>query len=85
MGRFVWVEDEVDVEKLKGLKGRAPSWSGDLAKTMVVGESVFFRDKCKAKKLRESIKHYFGKGASSMKIERCYSRENDGWRVWRTQ
>jgi len=84
VGRFVWIEDEVEAPK-HCKKGRAPSWSADLAKMMGVGESVFFRDISKAKKLKESIKHYFGKGASSIKKERCYSQEYDGWRVWRTE
>lgn len=76
MGRFVWIEDSIDHKAV----GRKISWSGLLAQKMKVGESVLFTDINSAGKVRESIRHYYGKGASKMiKLPYC------GWRVWRTQ
>tara|TARA_Y100000401_G_scaffold95678_1_gene82490 strand:+ start:647 stop:874 length:228 start_codon:yes stop_codon:yes gene_type:complete len=58
--------------------GRPRSWSGDLAIKMRAGESVLFQTEQEASKLKDSIRHYHGNQAATMrKVPRI------GWRVWR--
>jgi len=75
MGRNITIDDHIAPQR-----GRPLSWSGNIAKQMKVDESVLFGDEQSAYKLRESIRHYHGKGAASVrKLPFC------GWRVWRTE
>lgn len=76
VGRFVWIEDSIEH---KG-RGKKVSWSGLLAQKMRVGESVLLPDDESAGKVRESIRHYYGKSASKIK-----KHPYCGWRVWRTE
>lgn len=75
MGRNIRIDDHIEPQR-----GRPLSWSGVIAKQMQINESVMFGDQDSACKLRESIRHYYGKGAASIK-----KHPFCGWRVWRTE
>ena len=82
MGRIVFIETEIKPPPVDG-RGRKTSWAGSLAKQMNVNESYFTRSKKEADQLRESIRHYYGKGAATVAKKTCREERFTGWRIWR--